>query len=114
VRGVSPLRANHLVQLTRFGRSRLCAEQRPFKRDEDGGFIVEVKGGSLDADTVEVSTFGGSCDMDDDPRQQHPTQHGGCHLDRCDNDSSGGAGGEERLVESLGAVAINKRRKIGP
>ena len=114
MRGVSPLRANHLVQLTRFGRSRLCAEQRPFKRDEDGGFIVEVKGGSLDADTVEVSTFGGSCDMDDGQRQQHPTQHGECHLDRCDDDSSGGAGGEERLVESLGAVAINKRRKIGP
>jgi hypothetical protein len=93
--------------------SRLCAEQRPFKRDEEGSFIVEVKGGSLAADTVEAATFGGSCDMDDDQRQQHPTQHGDCHVDRCHNDSGGG-GGEERLVESLGAVAINKRRKIGP
>jgi hypothetical protein len=50
-------------------------------------------------------------DMDDGLHAQHHPQirelsHGHDHRDVC-------GAGEERLVESLGAVAINKRRRVG-
>jgi hypothetical protein len=94
--------------------SRLCNEQRPHKRDEDGSFIVEVKAHGVSAGGAETPSFGGGeCDMDDDHRQQQHAQHSDCLRDVCHHDSTCG-GGEERLVESLGAVAINKRRKTGP
>ena len=49
--------------------------------------------------------------MDDGRHAQHQPQirelsHGHDHRDVC-------GAGEERLVESLGAVAINKRRRVG-
>ena len=51
--------------------------------------------------------------MDDEGRQQHPALNCDCDRDLRHRDSAI-VGGEERLVESLGAVAINKRRKTGP
>ncbi len=89
--------------------SRVCTEQRPFKRDEDGSFIVEVKTNGALAGAVDTRDVGGECGMDDDSRQQNIE----CQRDLRYVDSAYG-GGEERLVESLGAVAINKRRKTGP
>ncbi len=107
-------------------RSRLCAEQRPFKRDEDGGFIVEGKECGGAAGGGGGGGLGGESDMDDGQRQQHASHNHEQNHDHRHHDhdqhhphlhhhppqDNMSVTGEERLVQSLGAVAINKRRKI--
>ncbi len=90
--------------------SRLCLEQRPLKRDEDGAFITEVQACEVAEVGAGASGARGESDMDDGRHPQHHPQnheqrHGRDHRDVC-------GAGEERLVESLGAVAINKRRRV--
>lgn len=102
-----------MCKLAHASRSRLCSEQRPFKRDEEGSFIVDAKASGAAVGGIDAASFGGECDMDDEGRQQHPALNCDCDRDLRHRDSAI-VGGEERLVESLGAVAINKRRKTGP
>jgi hypothetical protein len=91
--------------------SRLSAEQRPLKRDEDGSFIAESKECDASAVAVAAVVFGGDNDMDDGCRLQQQAHSHDYHHERSHGANACSAG-EERLVESLGAVAINKRRKI--
>ena len=93
-----------------FYRSRLCLEQRPLKREEGGSFITEAKASEAAEVGAGASRAGEESDMDDGRQPQHHPQssdqrHGHDHRDMC-------GAGEERLVESLGAVAINKRRRV--
>jgi hypothetical protein len=81
------------------------------KRDEDGGFITESKECDASALAASASAFGGDSDMDDGCRLQHQSLNRDYHDERC-RAANACSAGEERLVESLGAVAINKRRKI--
>ncbi len=89
----------------------MCSEQRPPKREEGGSFIAEAKASEAAEVGAGASRTGEESDMDDGRHAQHHPQnrehsHGHDHRDVC-------GAGEERLVESLGAVAINKRRRVG-
>ncbi len=88
----------------------MCLEQRPLKREEGGSFITEAKAGDAAVGGAGDTGAGRESDMDDGRHAQHRPQnhehsHGRDHRDVC-------GAGEERLVESLGAVAINKRRRV--
>ena len=84
-------------------------EQRPLKREEGGSFIAEAKSSEAAEVGAGASRAGEESDMDDGRQVQHHPHsdqpHGHDHRDMC-------GAGEERLVESLGAVAINKRRRV--
>ncbi len=90
----------------------MCSEQRPPKREEGGSFIAEAKASEAAEAGAGASRTGEESDMDDGRHAQHHPQireHSHGH----DQQRDVCGAGEERLVESLGAVAINKRRRVG-